>query len=98
MLENGFVDCAGESGTACEFTVVSAGQGRSAIKLRNVAQPHFHLAVVNGYFVGYVSAYVLRLELHFVKNSVIPDSIFNQDTMHAWSQLHRNVYHAISEK
>lgn len=49
------VDCAGESGTACEFVVVSAAQGGSAIKLRNVAQPHFHLAIINGYFVGYVS-------------------------------------------
>ena len=57
VLENGYVDCAGESGTACEFTVVSAAQGRSAIKLRNVAQPHFHLAIINGYFVGYVSRY-----------------------------------------
>ena len=57
MLENGSVDCAGEKGTACEFTVVSAAQGGSAIKLRNVAQPHFYLGIVNGYFVGYVSAH-----------------------------------------
>ena len=57
MLENGSVDCAGEKGTACEFTVVSATKGGSAIKLRNVAQPHFYLAIINGYFVGYVSAH-----------------------------------------
>ena len=57
MLENGFVDCAGESGTACEFVVMAAVKGGSAIKLRNVAQPHFHLAIINGYFVGYVSIY-----------------------------------------
>lgn len=55
MLENGYVDCAGGSGTACEFTVISAAQGGLAIKLRNVAQPHFYLAIINGYFVGHVS-------------------------------------------
>ena len=55
MLENGFVDCAGEKGTACEFVVVAALRDGSAIKLRNVAQPQYHLAIVNGYFVGYVS-------------------------------------------
>ena len=45
MLENGSVDYSGESGSACEFTVVTAAQGGSAIRLRNVGQPHFYLGI-----------------------------------------------------
>ena len=56
MLENGMVDCAGTSGTSCEFVVVTALRGGSAIKLRNVAQPKFHLAIMNGFLVGHVSS------------------------------------------
>ena len=56
MLENGLVDCAGTSGTSCEFVVVSALRSGSSIKLRNVAQPRFHLAVINGFLVGHVSS------------------------------------------
>lgn len=53
VLENGVVDCAGDAGTACQFQVMRAGPNLSAIKLRNVAQPQYHLAVIGGYFVGY---------------------------------------------
>ena len=38
-----------------QFEVLRTGPNLSAIKLRNVAQPHCHLAVIGGYFVGYVS-------------------------------------------
>ena len=40
---------------AGQFEVIRAGPNLSAIKLRNVAQPQYHLAVIGGYFVGYVS-------------------------------------------
>lgn len=53
VLENGAVDCGGASGTACQFEVMRSGPNLSAIKLRNVAQPQYHLAVIGGYFVGY---------------------------------------------
>ena len=57
MLENGSVDCSGEGGSACEFTVVTAAQGGSAIRLRNVGQPQFYLGIINGYFIGCVSTH-----------------------------------------
>ena len=41
-------------GTSSEFTVVP-GDRTSAIKFRNVAQPHCYLAIIRGYAVGYVS-------------------------------------------
>ena len=52
ILENGAVDCLGDGGTSCQFTI-SAGQTPNTIKLRNVAQPSRFLAIINGYLVGY---------------------------------------------
>ena len=75
-MENDYVNCAGQNGTACEFTVVSEAQGGSAIKLRNVAQLHFYLAIFNGYFVGHVSivhiiAFVCWFGKYFVAGPLI---------------------------
>lgn len=53
ILERGVVDCAGDAGTACQFEVVRTGPNLSAIKLRNMAQPQYHLAIIGGYVVGY---------------------------------------------
>ena len=68
------MDCAGESGTACEFVVTAAAKGGSAIKLRNVAQPHFYLAVINGYFVGYVSR-CMAMEAFYYNSCEPPPSL-----------------------
>lgn len=55
VLENGLVDGLGEKGATSEFTVISgAGASGAAIKFRNVAQPHFHLAIIKNFAVGYV--------------------------------------------
>jgi hypothetical protein len=53
VLENGVLDCAGDAGTACQFEVLRTGPNKSAIKLRNVAQPQCYVAVFGGYLVGY---------------------------------------------
>jgi hypothetical protein len=58
VLESGLLDCTVGKGTACEFTV--AGGTNSALKFRNVAQPQYYLAIVNGYTVGYVSCNPVR--------------------------------------
>ena len=34
--------------------MIRTGPNLTAIKLRNVGQPQYYLAVVGGYFVGYV--------------------------------------------
>lgn len=52
VLDNGAVDCRGETGPACEFQVLSAGPATIAIKLRNMAHPHCYLAINNGFFIG----------------------------------------------
>jgi len=51
-VESGAVDCAGSGGTASQFEVVGIRQS-SHIKLRNVANPKFYLAITGGYFIGY---------------------------------------------
>lgn len=38
-----------------QFEVVRTGPNLSAIKLKNIAQPQYFLAVIGGYIVGYVS-------------------------------------------
>jgi hypothetical protein len=53
VLENGVLDCGGDTGTACQFQVLRTGPNQSAIKLKNVAQPQYYIAVIGGYLVGY---------------------------------------------
>jgi hypothetical protein len=60
VASNGMVDCGGvlkqPLDMDCQFEVVGpAGAQPTAIRLRSVAYPQFYLAIVNGYFIGYVS-------------------------------------------
>lgn len=56
----GMVECSGVLKQAvdrdCQFEVMSpSGSQPRAIRLRSVAYPQFYLAIINGYFIGYVS-------------------------------------------
>ena len=60
VANNGMVECSGAQKQPpdldCQFEVVGpAGAQSTAIRLRSVAYPQFYLAIVNGYFIGYVS-------------------------------------------
>ena len=60
VLDTGIVEFTGnpvqEPEAACRLEVLaSGGPNPRAIKLRSMLYPHFYLAIVNGYFVGYVS-------------------------------------------
>ena len=59
MASNGMVECSGPvkqpPDLDCQFEVVGpAGAQPNAIRLHSVAYPQFYLAIVNGYFIGYV--------------------------------------------
>ena len=57
---NGVVHCNGiatqTNNVGAQFEVVASPYSNKAYKLRNIAYPQFHLAIVNGYFIGNVSA------------------------------------------
>ena len=60
VASNGMVDCSGAlkqpPDMECQFEVIGpAGAQPTAIRLRSVAYPQFYLAIVNGFFIGYVS-------------------------------------------
>ena len=81
ILENGVADCEGGIGTASEFLVLFAGPQTSIIRLRNMALPQFHLAIVNGYLVGYVSkSYVNIMYTHVHLESQILQILYTYPT------------------
>ena len=60
VASNGMGDCSGAlkqpPDMECQFEVVGpAGAQPTAIRLCSVAYPQFYLAIVNGFFIGYVS-------------------------------------------
>ena len=63
VANNGMVDCSGVTGVSkqvpdpdSQFEVMApSGAQARAIRLRSVVYPQFFLAIVNGYFIGYVS-------------------------------------------
>jgi hypothetical protein len=64
VASNGMVECSGvlkqPPDMDCQFEVVGlAGAQPTAIRLHSVAYPQFYLAIVNGYFIGYVAKILL---------------------------------------
>ena len=60
VANNGMVECSGtlkqKPDLNCQFEVIGPGGAQPrAIRLRSMAYPQFYLAVVNGFFIGYVS-------------------------------------------
>ena len=65
-----------------QFEVLRTGPNLSAIKLRNVGQPQYYLAIIGGYLVGYVSGwfvwnteYVIFMSVNVITHECMYDHI-----------------------
>ena len=78
VTNTGVAECSGVRkqpvDSDCQFEVMSpSGSQPRAIRLRSVAYPQFFLAIVNGYFIGYVSDrkdYDLNATLYIASGTV----------------------------